>query len=81
LSETNPNLPSLRFETSLYGDCESCPPLESNFVDNAPSTDLKEVFDASVTSLPLAALSSPSTLVATSISDLVLLASHWVRYR
>jgi len=46
-----------------------------NVVGDAPLTDLEEVFDPPLTSLPLVALFFSSTLVAPSISDLTLLAS------
>ena len=45
LHETNPRLPFRRLESSLYDDCESSLPLESNVVDDAPSTNLEEVFN------------------------------------
>jgi len=50
-------------------------PLESNVVDDPPLTNLKEVFHPSITSLPLVASSFSSTLIATSVRDLTLLAS------
>ena len=50
-------------------------PLESNVVDDAPLTNLEEVFKPPLTSLPLAIPSFSSSSVATSISDLTLLAS------
>ena len=41
-------------ESSLYDDYESSVPLESNVVDDAPLTELEEVFDhPPLTSLPL----------------------------
>ena len=56
-------------------DYESSLLLESNIVDDAPLTDLEEVFDPLLTPLPLVALSFSSTPIATSVSDLTLLAS------
>jgi len=44
LHEINPSLPFLRFESSLYDDCESSLPLEHNVVNGAPLTNLEEVF-------------------------------------
>ena len=44
LYETDPSLPIPRLESSLYNDYESSLPLESNIVDDAPLTDLEEVF-------------------------------------
>ena len=35
LHETDPSLPFSRLEASLYDDCESSLPLESNVVDDA----------------------------------------------
>jgi len=75
LHETDPSLPIPRLESSLYDDQESSLPIESNVVDDAPLTDLKEVFDPSLTSLPLVALSFSHTAIASSISDSTLLAS------
>jgi len=63
-------------EFSLYDDYESSLPLESNGVDDAPFlTDIEEVFGPPLTSLSLVAPSFSSTLVATSVSALTLLAS------
>ena len=55
LRETDPSLPVPKLECNLYDDYESCLPLESNFVDDAPLTDLEEVFDPPLTSSPLVA--------------------------
>jgi len=75
LHETNPSPPIPRLESGLYDDYEFFPPLESNVVDDALLTNLEEVFDPPLTSLPLVAPSFSSTPVATSISDSTLLAS------
>jgi len=76
LHETDPSLPIIRrLESSLYDDYESFLPLESKVVDDAPLTDLDEVFDPPLTSLPLIAPSFSSTPTATSVSDSTLLAS------
>jgi len=69
LHETNSSLPIPRLESSLYDDCETSLPLESNVVNDAPLTNLEEVFDPLLTSLSLVAPSFSSSLVATSISD------------
>ena len=45
LSETEPSLPSLRLEASVYHDCEFSLPLGSNFVDDASLIDQEEVFN------------------------------------
>jgi len=52
LSETDPSQPYFRLKVSVYDNCESSFLLESNFVDNAPLNDLKEVFNPLVTFLP-----------------------------
>jgi len=44
LSETDPSLPSIRLEVSLYDDYEFFLPLESDFLGDAPSTNVEEVF-------------------------------------
>jgi len=75
LSEIDPSLTSLILKVRLYDDYESSLPLESNFVDNAPLPDLEELYDSPLTSLPFVALSSSSTLIATSVSDLTLVVS------
>ena len=73
--ETDSSLPIRRLESSLYDDYKSSLPLESNVVDDAPLTNLEEVFDPPLTSLPLVALSFSSTPIATSISDSTFVAS------
>jgi len=75
LHETDPSLPIPRFECSLCDDCGSFLPLKSNVVDDASLTDLEEVFDPPLSSLPLVALSFSNTLVATSVSNSTFLAS------
>ena len=55
LDDTDSSLRIPRLESSLYDNCESSLPLESNVVDDAPSTNLKEVFNPPFTSLPLIA--------------------------
>ena len=74
LYETDPSPPIPRLKSSLFDDCESSLSLESNVVNDAPSTDLKQVFDPPLTSLPFVTLSFSTTPVAT-VSDLSLLAS------
>jgi len=69
LHETDLSLPILRLESSLYDDYESFHSLESNVVDDASLTELEEVFDPPLTSLPLVALPIASTPVTTSSSD------------
>ena len=73
LHDTDPDLPFLRLKASLYDDCESSLPLESNIVDDAHLTDLEVELDHPLISLPFVALSSSSTPIATSISDSTLL--------
>ena len=75
LHETDPSLPIPRLESSLYDHYESSLPLESNIVDNAPLTDLEEVFDPPLTYSPLVAPSPSSTPLVTSTSDSTLLDS------
>ena len=72
--ETDPSLHIPRLESRLYDHCESSIPLEFNVVDDAPLTDLEEVFNPPLNSLPLIAPFSSSTRVATSVSDSTLLA-------
>ena len=60
---------------SLYDDYESSLPLKSNIFDNAPLTDLEEVFDSPLTSLPLVVPSFCSTAIASSVNESTLLAS------
>jgi len=73
--EIDPSLSFPRLESSLYDYCESSLPLDSIVVDDAPSTNLEEVFVPPLISLPLAAPSFSSTPIATIISDLTLLTS------
>ena len=75
LHETDPSIPIPRLESSLYDDYEASLPLESNVVDDAPLTGLKEVFDPPFTSLPLFTPSVSSTPIAIGVSDSTLLAS------
>jgi len=75
LYETNPSLPIPKLESSLYDSYRCSTPLESNVVNDAPSTDLEEVLDPPLASLPLVAPSFTNTPVATSVSDSTLLAS------
>jgi len=75
LHGTDSNLPFFRLVSSLYNDCESSLPLEFNFVDDVLLTNLEEMFDPTLTSLPLVAPSFSSTHLNTSISDLTLLSS------
>jgi len=44
LHDTDPSLPFPRLEASLYVDCDFSLPLESTLVDDAPLTDLEEVW-------------------------------------
>ena len=75
LHETDPSLPIPRLKSSLYDHYESSLPLESNIVDDAPLTDLEEVFDPPLTYLRLVAPSPSSTPLVTSTSDSTLLDS------
>jgi len=75
LIEIYPSLPLLRPKATLDDDYESSLSIESNFVDNAPLTNLKEVFNSPLTSLPFVAQPFSSTPLATTASDLTLLAS------
>jgi len=45
LHETDPSLPIPRRDCSLFDDYESSIPLVCDVVDDAPLTDLEEVFD------------------------------------
>jgi len=74
LHETDPSLPIPKLESNLYDDYESSLFIEFNIVDDAPLTDLEELFDPPLTSLPPVAPSFSSTPVATSVSDSTLLA-------
>ena len=73
LHKTNPSLPFPRLEASLYDDYESFVSLESSVVDDAPLTDLKEVFDPPLTYSPLVAPSSSRCPIVTSTHDSALL--------
>ena len=73
-SDTDPSLLSLIHEASLYDDCEFSLHLESNFVDDADSTGLEEVFDPPLTSSPFITSSYFSTPMESSVSNLNLLA-------
>jgi len=53
LHEIDPSLSIPRLESSLDDDYKSFLPLKSNVVDDAPLTDLEQVFDPLLTSLPL----------------------------
>ena len=75
MHETNPRLPFRRLESSLYDDCESSFPLESNVVDDVPLNGLEEVFDPPSTSIPFVAPSFFGTPMDTGVSALTLLAS------
>ena len=68
LHETNRNLPFYRLEASLYDDCESSRPLKSNVVDGSPLTNLEEVFDPRLTSLPFVTASFFGTPMNTRVS-------------
>jgi len=63
LHETDFSLPFPRLEASLYDDCESFLPLESNVVDDTPSIDLEEVFDPPSTTLQFVAPSFSRSFV------------------
>ena len=75
LYDNDPSLPFLRLGASLYNDYESSLLLESNIIDDAHLTDLEIELDPSFISLPLGALSSSSSPIASNISDSTLLAS------
>ena len=74
LHGTDPSLPIPRIESSLYDDSKFFLPLKSNVVDDAPLTDLEELFDPLSTSLPFLAPSFSSTPVEPNVSELTLLA-------
>jgi len=61
LHEPNCSLPIPRLQCSLCDGYESSLLLECNVVDDAPFTDLEEVFDPPWTSLTLVAPSISST--------------------
>jgi len=67
--EPYPSLPSPKFEISVYHNCESSFSLESNFVDNAPSTDPEETIDLSLTSLVFVAMSFSITPKYTTVGE------------
>ena len=61
LHKTDPSPSSPRLEVSLYDDCKSSFPLEPDFVVDLPLTNLEEVINPLLTSLPFVAPSLPST--------------------
>ena len=63
LHETNSSLPFSELKASLYEYCQSLLPLESNFVDNVPLTNLEETFDLPLTSWPFVIPFSFSTSI------------------
>jgi len=69
LHEIDLSLHFPRLEASFCDDYESSLPIEFNIIDDAPLTDLKEVFDSPLTYLPLVAPSFSSTPEATGVSD------------
>ena len=75
MHETDNSLPIPRLESSLYDDYESFLPLEPNIIDDAPLTDLEEVFHPPLTYSPLVAPSSSSPSIVNSTSDSTLLDS------
>ena len=75
LHEINLSLPFPRLTASLYDDCESSLLIESTVVDDVCATNLKELSNPPLTSLPLVASSFSNAPLATSVSDLTLLAS------
>jgi len=75
LHEIDPNLPIPRLESNLHDDYASSLSLEYNIVDDAPLTNLEEVFDPPLTYSPLIAPSSSSTPIVTSTNDSTLLNS------
>ena len=75
LHEIDPSLPCPKLEARLYDDCECSLTQESNIVDDAPLTDLGDVFDPPLPPLTLVILSFSSTHMDTSVSDSILLAS------
>ena len=58
LGASDPSLPFLKLETSLYDNYESSHPLGPNFVNDTPLTALKKVSNRRLTSLPFVAVSS-----------------------
>jgi len=75
LHETDPSLPSSKLEATLFNDCESSLPLESDFVDDAHLINPNVELDPPLTSLLLIAPSFSNTPIDTIVSDLALLAS------
>ena len=73
MHETDRSLPIPRLESSLYDDYESF--LLPDVVDDTSLTDLEEVFNPPLTSLPLVTSSFSSIPVATNFDDSTLLAS------
>jgi len=73
LHETDPSLPIPRRQSSLYDDYESFLPLDSNIVDDAPLTDLEEVFDPPLTYSSLVAPCCSSTPIVTTTGASTLL--------
>ena len=61
LHKTDPSPSSPRLEVSLYDDCKSSFPLEPDFVVDLPLTNLEEVINPLLTSLPFVAPSLSST--------------------
>jgi len=74
LHGTDPSLSFPRLWASSYDDCESFIPLESNLVDDTPSTDPEEALDPPLTSSSLVAPPSASTPIGTTVSALTFLA-------
>jgi len=75
LYETNPSIPFIRLEASLYDNSESSFALESNVVDDVPLIDLEEAFNPPSISLPFVTPSFSCTPMDSSVSDLTLLTS------
>jgi len=77
LHEIDPSPPIPWLESILHDDYASSLPLESNIIDDAPLTDLEEVFDPPLTYSPLVAPSTSSTPVVINTSDSTLLDSSF----
>ena len=75
LHEIDPSPPIPWLESILHDDYASSLPLESNIIDDAPLTDLEEVFDPPLIYSPLVAPSSSTIPIVTSTSDSTLLDS------
>ena len=84
------NLPMI-CTLNLHDNCESFLPIELNVATDAPLTDLEEMFDPPLTSLPNVTPSFLNTPMHTSVSDLPLVlaclplqlnarAWRWVRF-